>query len=96
MRGCLCKAWATSEGKSVGYFGLACTQPILPGAAPGLPEKAAHDYHRNGTTTLSAALEVATGKVIDRCDDRHQAEFLDFLKTVARTYPRRQLTGGTR
>lgn len=67
------------------------TQPMLP-MRPGLPEKATHDYQRNGTTTLFAALEVATGKVTDRCYDRHgKAEFLDFLKTVARAYPRRQL-----
>ena len=67
------------------------TQPILP-VRPGLPEKATHDYQRNGTTTLFAALEIATGKVTDRCYDRHgKAEFLDFLKTVARAYPRRQL-----
>src|SRR3954467_4823015 len=46
------------------------TQPILP-VRPGLPEKATHDYKRNGTTTLFAALEVATGTVLDRCYDRH-------------------------
>ena len=52
------------------------TQPILP-VRPGLPEKATHDYKRNGTTTLFAALEVATGAVTDRCYDRHgKAEFL--------------------
>jgi transposase len=67
------------------------TQPILP-VRPGLPEKATHDYKRNGTTTLFAALEVATGTVTDRCYDRHgKAEFLDFLKLVAKTYPRRTL-----
>ena len=67
------------------------TQPILP-IRPGLPENATHDYKRNGTTTLFAALEVATGKVTDRCYDRHgKAEFLDFLKQVARAYPRRKL-----
>jgi transposase len=67
------------------------TAPILP-LRPGLPEKATHDYKRNGTTTLFAALEIATGKVVDRCYDRHgKAEFLDFLKKVARAYPRRQL-----
>ena len=42
------------------------TAPILP-LRPGPPEKATHDYRRNRTTTLSAALEVATGKVTDRC-----------------------------
>jgi transposase len=67
------------------------TAPILP-VRPGLPEKATHDYKRNGTTTLFAALEVATGKVTDECYDRHgKAEFLDFLKKVAKAYPRREL-----
>ena len=67
------------------------TAPILP-LRPGLPEKATHDYVRHGTTTLFAALEVATGKVTDACYDRHgEAEFLDFLKKVARAYPRRAL-----
>ena len=67
------------------------TAPILP-LREGLPEKATHDYKRNGTTTLFAALEVATGKVTDACYDRHgKAEFGDFLKKVARAYPRRQL-----
>jgi transposase-like protein/transposase len=67
------------------------TQPILP-VRPGLPERATHDYRRNGTTTLFAALEVATGAVTDRCYDRHgKAEFLDFLKLVAKAYPRRRL-----
>ena len=67
------------------------TAPILP-LREGLPEKATHDYKRNGTTTLFAALEVATGKVTDQCYDRHgKTEFLDFLKKVATAYPRRQL-----
>ena len=67
------------------------TAPILP-LRPGLPAKQTHDYKRNPATSLFAALEVATGKVTDRCYDRHtNAEFLDFLKLVARTYPRRQL-----
>lgn len=67
------------------------TAPILP-LRPGLPEKATHDYKRNGTTTLFAALEVATGKVTDRCYDRHgKAEFLDFMKRVARAYPEQRL-----
>jgi len=67
------------------------TAPILP-LRPGLPERATHDYVRNGTTTLFAALELATGRVTDRCYDRHgKAEFLDFLKRVARAYPRQEL-----
>jgi transposase len=64
------------------------TAPILP-LRPGLPEKATHDYVRHGTTTLFAALEVATGKVTDACHPRHtHAEFLAFLKQVAKAYPR--------
>ena len=56
---------------------------------PGLPEKATHDYVRHGTTTLFAALEVATGRVTDACYPRHRSdEFLKFLKLVAKTYPR--------
>src|SRR5437016_1913657 len=67
------------------------TAPILP-LRPGLPERQTHDYKRYGTTTLFAALEVATGKVTDACYDRHRhEEFLDFLKKVARAYPRREL-----
>jgi transposase len=64
------------------------TAPILP-IRPGLPEKATHDYVRHGTTTLFAALQVATGKVTDACHERHtHAEFLAFLKQVAKAYPR--------
>jgi len=67
------------------------TAPILP-MRPGLPEKATHDYIRHGTTSLFAALEVATGKVTDACYQRHtHAEFLDFLKLVAKQYPRIKL-----
>jgi transposase len=67
------------------------TAPILP-LRPGLPEKATHDYNRHGTTTLFAALEVATGKVTDRCYARHRhEEFLHFMKQVAKAYPRVRL-----
>jgi transposase len=71
------------------------TAPILP-LRPNMPAKATHDYVRpidqHGTTTLFAALEVATGKVVDRCYDRHRhEEFLAFLKVVAKAYPRVKL-----
>jgi len=63
------------------------TAPMLP-LRPGQPERRTHDYKRNGTTTLFAALEVATGKVTDACYSRHRhTEFLKFLKQVARAYP---------
>ncbi len=64
------------------------TAPILP-IRPGVPEKQTHDYCRHGTTSLFAALDIATGEVTDRCYDRHtNAEFLHFLKVVAKQYPR--------
>ena len=44
--------------------------PVLP-LRPGIPEKRTHDYIRHGTTTLFAALEIATGKVTDACYPRH-------------------------
>jgi hypothetical protein len=67
------------------------TAPILP-IRPGLPEKQTHDYVRNGTTTLFAALEVATGRVEQVCLSRHRhQEFLTFLRQVAKAYPRVKL-----
>ena len=64
------------------------TAPILP-LRPGIPERQTHDYVRHGTTTLFAALEVATGKVVDACYPRHRhQEFLTFLKHVAKAYPK--------
>jgi transposase len=67
------------------------TAPMLP-LRPGLPEKAAHDYRRHGTTTLFAALEIATGKVTHVCQPRHRhQEFLRFLRQIAKTYPRQRL-----
>src|ERR671932_1096136 len=67
------------------------TAPRLP-VRPGSPERATFDYVRHGTTTLFAALEVATGRVTDACTERHRhQEFLTFLRQVARAYPRRQL-----
>jgi transposase len=67
------------------------TAPILP-VRPGHPEAASSDYLRHGTTTLFAALEVATGRVTEACTQRHRhQEFLAFLKQVAAAYPRREL-----
>src|SRR5215207_2678305 len=64
------------------------TQPILP-MRPGQAERQTHDYTRHGTTTLFAALEIATGMVIDACKPRHRhQEFLAFLRQLAKAYPR--------
>ena len=64
------------------------TQPGLPikkGRAGTMP----HDYKRNGTTTLFAALNVATGEVIGQCMKRHRhQEWLKFLRTIERTTPK--------
>lgn len=55
-------------------------QPVLP-MMPGMPER--HNYVRHGTTSLFAALDVASGFVIGKCYKRHWAsEFLDFLKQI--------------
>jgi transposase len=64
------------------------TAPMLP-LRPGLPARQTYDYKRNGTTTLFAALQVATGKITaDACYPRHRhQEFLRFLKKVAAAHP---------
>src|SRR3984957_1768820 len=63
------------------------TQPILP-MRPGTPERATHDYKRHGTSSLYAALDLASGKVIGRLHSRHRAiEFKKFLQTIDREVP---------
>jgi transposase len=63
------------------------TAPMLP-MKPGQVERHTHDYKRNGTTHLFAALEVATGKVTTQTRARHTAaDFLAFLRQIERTYP---------
>ena len=57
-------------------------------AAAASPERRTHDYVRHGTTTLFAALEVATGKVTAALAPAPPQEFLRFLKQVATAYPR--------
>ncbi len=57
-------------------------QPVLP-MMPGVAERRTHNYIRHGTTSLFAALDVASGFVIGKCYKRHRAaEFLNFLKEV--------------
>jgi transposase len=63
------------------------TAPMLP-MQPNMPERRTHDYRRHGTTTLFAALEIATGKVTGHCLPRHRhQEFLRFLRQIERAYP---------
>ncbi len=63
------------------------TQPLLP-MRPGQPERRTHDYLRHGTTTLFAALDVATGKVVGKCYPRHRSlEFRRFLREIDESVP---------
>jgi transposase len=63
------------------------TQPLLP-LRPGQVERHTHDYTRHGTTSLFAALDVASGRVTQECRPRHTgADFLAFLRRVERAYP---------
>jgi len=63
------------------------TQPLLP-MRPGQIERRTHDYQRHGTTSLFAALEMASGRVIGECHRRHRAiEFRQFLDTVDAATP---------
>jgi len=63
------------------------SQPMLP-MRPGQVERRTHDYVRHGTTTLFAALDLATGRVIGECHQRHRAsEFRKFLETIDDVVP---------
>jgi transposase len=63
------------------------TAPILP-MLPGTPERATHDYKRSGTSSLYAALDITSGKVIGSLHARHRAvEFKKFLQRIDREVP---------
>lgn len=63
------------------------SQPVLP-MRPGQAERRTHDYYRHGTTSLFAALDIATGTVIGRCRPQHRhQEFLAFLGQIDRAVP---------
>ena len=63
------------------------SQPLLP-MRPGQAERRSHDYTRHGTTSLFAALDIATGRVIGRGYPRHRAvEFRNFLAQVEQAVP---------
>jgi hypothetical protein len=67
--------------------GLDREQPVLP-MMPGIPERRTHSYVRHGTTSLFAALDLASGFVIGKCYRRHRAaEFLNFLKEIDAQVP---------
>jgi len=63
------------------------SQPLLP-MRPGQVERRTHDYTRHGTTSLFAALDIATGRVIGKCYPRHRAsEFRRFLDEIEKAVP---------
>ena len=63
------------------------SQPMLP-MRPGQPARRSHDYKRHGVTSLFAALDIATGKVIGQCFARHRAaEFRRFLDEIEANVP---------
>lgn len=63
------------------------TQPVFP-MLPGTPARASHDYVRHGTSSLYAALDLTTGKVIGSLHSRHRAtEFLAFLRKIDAEVP---------
>ena len=63
------------------------TAPILP-LLPGTPQRATHDYRRSGTSSLYAALDIASGRVIGSLHARHRAiEFRKFLTRLEREVP---------
>lgn len=65
------------------------SQPLLP-LEPGRPERHTHDYARYGTTSLFAALNVATGQIIGECFQQHRhQEFIKFLNLIEATIPER-------
>ena len=64
------------------------TQPLLP-MRPGQAARRTHDYKRHGTTSLFAALDIATGQVIGKCFPRHRAtEFRRFLDEIEANVPK--------
>jgi transposase len=63
------------------------SQPVLP-MMPGMPEKRTHDYARHGITSLFAALDMTTGKVISQLHRRHRSiEYRAFLNTIDKNVP---------
>jgi transposase len=81
------RAVVLSVAEKSGTQALDRTQPILP-MAPGQAERGTHDYVRRGTTSLFAALDVATGRVIGKCHRRHRhQEFVKFLADIDAAVP---------
>lgn len=79
--------WSCASNEKSQIQALERTQPVVP-MRPGQAERRSHDYKRHGTTTLFAALDVATGSVIGQCLPRHRSqEFLTFLGMIEGNVP---------
>lgn len=84
VKGSLCQgeAWWPPEGWKSQIQALDRTQPVLP-MRPGQAARRSHDYTRHGTTSLFAALEIKTGKVLGQLHRRHRSvEFRKFLDAL--------------
>ncbi|KJK51105.1 transposase [Lentzea aerocolonigenes] len=81
------KAVVLCVDEKTGIQALDRSAPVLP-MLPGVPERQSFDYIRHGTTSLFAALEIATGQVISAVKRRHRhQEFLAFLRTIDKNVP---------
>jgi transposase len=81
------KPWYSRSMRKAKSRRLDRTQPGLP-MKKGRAGTMTHDYKRNGTTTLFAALNIATGRLIGQCMKRHRHhEWLKFLRTIDRNSP---------
>ena len=79
--------WFSVSTKRAQIQALDRSQPLLP-MRPGQAERRSHDYKRHGTTSLFAALDIATGEIIGKCFPRHRArEFRKFLDLVEANVP---------
>jgi len=82
------KALVLSVDEKSQMQALERTQPLLP-MRLGVPARRTHDYVRHGTTTLFAALDAKTGKIIGKCYRRHRAEeFVKFLRVIDEAVPK--------
>ena len=79
-----------SVDEKTGIQALDRTQPVLPLQPHGKVKNIPFEYKRNGTTSLLAALEVHSGTITGRCEQRHtNIEFISFLKELVKKYKRK-------
>src|SRR5258705_304220 len=86
-RSCGWRGWALCVDEKTQIQALTRTQPVFP-MRPGTRARASHDYVRHGTSSLYAALDIASGMVIGSLHARHRSqEFLAFLKKIDAEVP---------